>query len=82
MPEPREPFVWAGQPLDTIGELLDAICAVPDDATAADFMAAYRAHTPHADSNAGYVIGYCGDEKRAELYERFGLGHPVFGRAV
>lgn len=77
------PFVWAGRRCDTtIGELLDAVCAIPDAATGAEFMDAYRAVTDHADENIGYIIGYVEPAaRRRALYARLGVAHPIFGGA-
>lgn len=74
------PFEWDGKPLPTVGTLLDAACKAERDGKAAEFMAAYRAHTEHADSNLGYLIGYLEPaERRQQMYAAFAIGHPVFG---
>ncbi len=72
-------FEWDGQPLPTIGELLSAADAAERAGRAQEFLTAYRAHTPHADGNLGYIIGYMGDEDRARMYAAYALVHPIFG---
>lgn len=76
---------WNGKDLDTIGTLSDAILAIvrADDQQAADrFMELYRAESPHADSNVGYLSGYYGAETMAQVQRMFGAAHPIFGSAV
>lgn len=78
-----QPFIWNGQPLPTVGDLLDAATKITDPAEAQRFMSEYRAVNPHADSNIGYVLGYIEPaERRRALYDLFQVGHPVFGGAV
>jgi hypothetical protein len=73
-------FTWKGQELGTIGQLFDAMLAVESDEEAAEFMAAYRASSPHADVNIGYLTGYCSPEEAERLRARFNVSHPIFGR--
>jgi hypothetical protein len=75
-----EPFTWRGIPRPTIGDLLNAVCALTDREEAARFMDAYRAVNDHADANIGYIIGYIEPaSRRQELYELVAVQHPVFG---
>ncbi len=76
------PFVWNGIPLITIGELGDAICAIDTREEAHHFMAAYRASTPHAAANIGYLAGYYDQETAQRIYAWFETAHPIFGTQV
>jgi hypothetical protein len=78
-PSSNEPFVWKGEELATIGKLTDAIARLASREEAQEFIAAYRAHTPHADSNAGYVTGYLAPDEGQRLREWMGAAHPIFG---
>lgn len=75
-------FVWDGKPLDTIGELGDAMYAIykrGNQAEADRFMAAYRAYTENADSNIGYLTGYYGADDAEAMRVMFQAAHPIFG---
>lgn len=75
-----KPFEWQGEPVNTIGELLDAAFEAERDGNALAFLNAYREVNPHADVNLSYVIGYVEPaQRRGEMYEAFGLNHPVLG---
>jgi hypothetical protein len=69
---------WDGKPLGTIGELLDAVCAVGSRDEAQRFMAAYRAETGHAAANIGYIAGYCDPETCKRIWDWFSCAHPIF----
>lgn len=74
---------WDGRELDTIGDLSDVVLAITragDRDAAQRFMAQYRAETPHADINIGYLSGYYDPQRMAEVQELFDVAHPVFGR--
>lgn len=76
-----EPMVWRGKSLDTVGALNDMICTILREGTeseAREFMTAYRAINPHADSNVGYLSGYHSLDTMQRIQERFGVGHPIF----
>jgi hypothetical protein len=73
---------WNGSRLATIGELLDAVTAVGSREEAQRFMAAYRAETEHADSNIGYIAGYCDPGTARRIRDWFGCAHPVFGTRI
>lgn len=76
-------FEWDGKPRETLGTLLIAAMEAEQAGKAAEFLAAYRAYTPHADSNLGYLIGYVEPpELRHELYQAYAIGHPIFGGAL
>lgn len=75
-------FIWKGEPLRSIRELLDAMFAIDHAEEAAFFMAEYRKANEHADQNAGYILGYVEPpERRRAMYELFMVSHPVFGGA-
>jgi hypothetical protein len=74
-----QPFMWEGRSTGTIGQLLEEASRAEREGKATAFLQAYREHTPHADSNLGYVIGYVEPpERRRKLYASFDLMHPVF----
>lgn len=74
---------WHGRPIDSVTDVcavMESICASDNaEAEAASFMEAYRAYTPHADTNIGYMIGYYDHEKALRMQQLFGVTHPVFG---
>lgn len=72
-------FQWRGEELRTIGQLTAAVGALSSREEAQEFIAAYRAHEPHADANAGYVTGYLDPVTAERLREWMGTPHPVFG---
>lgn len=74
-----EPHVWKGKPIETIGDLIDAIAALESREEAQEFITDYRAISEHADANAGYVTGYLPAERGQELREWMGAAHPIFG---
>jgi transcriptional regulator with XRE-family HTH domain len=73
---------WNGQQLGSFGDLLDAVCAVESREDAHRFMAAYRAETPHAASNVGYLAGYCDSETARRIWDWFECAHPIFGTRI
>ena len=73
---------WNGKTITTAGDLFDAAASCHTQAEADEFLAAYRAHSEHADANLGYIIGYGDDDTRARLYGLFRLNHPIFGEPV
>lgn len=82
----ESPFEWQGEPLVTIGDLNDAISriySIEDEEerqrTADVFMEQYRAHSPHADSNIGYLTGYHGHDTMVGMLRLFQTRHPIFG---
>jgi hypothetical protein len=66
----------------TIGQLLDAVCAVKTREEAHAFMAAYRAVSPHAGQNVGYIAGYRDPATARRIWDWFECAHPVFGTHV
>ena len=72
-------FVFEDKEVNTVGELLDAAVESMRNGKAAEFLAAYRAVNEHANANLGYVIGYCSDPLRSDLYKAYGVQHPIFG---
>ena len=70
---------WRGQELKTIGEITDAMKKIKTKEEAAEFKAAYRLLSRHADSNLGYLTGYFGPKEADRLRELFEVSHPVFG---
>ncbi len=77
-----KPFEWNGTPLLTIRQLGDAIVAIDTREEAHRFMAAYRAYTPYAAANVGYVAGYYHQETAQRIYALFQTAHPIFGTHV
>ncbi|MGG0793730.1 hypothetical protein ABE137_06960 [Brevibacillus laterosporus] len=70
---------WKGQQLNTAGDLLNKgiiKCETPEEAQ--EFMRQYRAENEHADSNVGYLSGYCSIEEAKRIKEWFGVKHPIF----
>ncbi len=43
------------------------------------FMEAYRAETPHAATNVGYLAGYCSADTAEQIWDWFECAHPIFG---
>jgi hypothetical protein len=73
-------MIWKGKELKTIGDLMDhgiSKCTTREEAQ--EFMRQYRAETPHADSNIGYLSGYYSPEEGARIRDWFGVKHPVLG---
>lgn len=70
---------WKGKKLVTIGDIssaMEAIAASENaEEEAAEFMRRYRAASPHADQNIGYLCGYFGN--RLEVQKLFGVEHPL-----
>jgi hypothetical protein len=76
---------WNGKQLETIGDLGNAIAAIVRDGTREDaqqFMAAYRAETPHAATNVGYMAGYHDADTARRIWDWFECAHPVFGTYI
>lgn len=83
MSEPKDkPFWWQGKQLETMGEIMEAAQQIRTKATAKKFMEAYRAITPHADKNIGYMTGYYSPKTMAKLQRLFEVSHPIFGRTI
>jgi len=75
-------MIWKGQTLDTIGQYLDAICAIykkGDQQEAIEFTGLYLAENEYALENIGYISGYCEPETMVGILKLFGVRHPVFG---
>ena len=75
-------FEWRGQRVETFGDLgamVVRICRDGDREEAAEFMAAYREVTAHADINVGYLAGYYDSETAQQIWDWFGVSHPIFG---
>ena len=74
---------WKGHDLITIGDLMyhgiDK-CETPEEAQ--EFMRLYRADSPHADVNIGYLSGYYGATDMRRIQQWFGCAHPIFGTAI
>ena len=71
-------MIWKGESFLTIGDFMTKgieCCLTAEEARA--FMAAYRAETPHADVNIGYLSGYYGEADRCRIQEWFGVVHPI-----
>ena len=81
-------FEWQGKALATYGQIATAMRRIYEitdseerQRTADAFMAAYRAVSPHADANVGYLTGYEGHETMVGMLRLFRVNHPVFGPA-
>ena len=72
-------FTWNGKKNSTNGEIMNAIESIQTREDARAFLDTYRAVTPHADENVGYLSGYFDSEKAAAIRQLFGVKHPVFG---
>lgn len=72
---------WKGHELKTVGDIMtygiDA-CASREEAQA--FIALYEAENSYARENIGYLAGYYSREKAQQIYDWFGVSHPIFGR--
>jgi hypothetical protein len=71
---------WKGRELNTIGDLMTHgidKCDTPEEAQ--EFMRLYEAENPHARDNIGYLAGYYSTEKKHQIFEWFGVHHPIFG---
>ena len=73
---------WQGRSLNTFGDIMDALVGLQSAEEAADFMRRYRAANPHADTNVGYLTGYCSATEAQRLQQWCGVRHPIFGRAT
>lgn len=74
---------WKGHELVTIGDLMTYgidKCETPEEAQ--EFMRLYRAESPHADANIGYLSGYYGATTMRRIQQWFGCVHPIFGTAT
>ena len=75
-------MVWQGKLLKTYGDVTDALAGLQSAEDAAHFMHLYRAANPHADTNVGYLTGYCSATEAQRLQQWCGVRHPIFGRAT
>jgi hypothetical protein len=70
--------------LGDIGKLLTLCLKCETKEDAGEVLRQYEKYcdTPQiADSNLGYIFGYCNEEDRKKLYSLFPVSHPVFGTA-
>lgn len=72
-------FTWKGQTLTTYGEILGAATTLASVDEGQEFMKAYRATNPHADSNIGYLTGYLDAESARRVLLLTKTQHPIFG---
>ena len=79
-------LIWKEREIKTlggIGKAIEGILKSKDPQVEADaFMKLYRADTPHADENIGYISGYYDSDKMRRIQELFCVVHPVFGNKV
>ncbi|MHB1778002.1 MAG: hypothetical protein ACYCU7_18770 [Acidimicrobiales bacterium] len=73
---------WRGKDLNTVGDLLDAVCKCGSREEAQEFMRLYRAETTHADANIGYISGYCDGGTMQRIQDWCSVAHPIFGRSI
>jgi hypothetical protein len=68
-----------------MGDLDRAVNRIAAHGTREDaerFMRAYRAETPHAAANVGYLAGYQSSERARRIWDWFQCAHPVFGTYI
>lgn len=74
-----QPHIWKDREIKTIGDLIDAMCALENADEAQAFMEGYRAVNEHAYANVGYCTGYLAGEQGQRLREWCQAAHPIFG---
>jgi hypothetical protein len=74
-----QPHIRKGTEIKTIGDLIDAMCALGSPDEAQKFMAGYVAVNKHAHANVGYCTGYLDNERGQQLREWCQAAHPIFG---
>lgn len=74
-----QPHIWKNAEIKTIGDLIDAMCALASREEAQEFMRGYVAVNEHAYANVGYCTGYLGHEEGQRLREWCQAAHPIFG---
>ena len=71
-------FIWQGNKLKTLGELMDAAVKCSTD-EATEFLRCYESVTPNARENLGYLSGYLSENECKDFRQKFGVVHPIFG---
>ena len=72
-------MIWKGRELKTIGDLMFGIECCQTREEAQEFMRLYEQENAHARANIGYVAGYFSVETADQIYDWFGVEHPIFG---
>jgi len=72
---------YRGTELKTYTEIIDFALKLKGKAQT-NFVKAYAVSGPYALSNVGYISGYYGPKKMAEIQRVFNAAHPIFGRSV
>jgi hypothetical protein len=72
---------WKGKKLDTYTAIIDLALKLKGNEQKA-FIKAYAASGKYALTNIGYLSGYYGPEKMAQIQKVFNVAHPIFGRSI
>lgn len=72
-------MIWKGQELKTMGDLMNGIKRCDTREEAQEFMRIYEQENAHARENIGYMAGYVSVEEADQIYDWFGVSHPIFG---
>lgn len=72
-------MLWKGKNIESMGDLIDAVTGCINREEAQEFMAQYRAESPYARENIGYLAGYLSREQATRVFDWFEVSHPVFG---
>lgn len=75
-------FLWRGQSLVSVGDIINAVTAIQSREEAQEFMRDYGAHTAYAKENIGYMAGYMSHDQAQRIYDWFECAHPIFGTKV
>ena len=76
-------MIWKDREIKTGGDMMNVvieICRSNNRAEAQEFMRLYEIITPHARDNIGYMAGYYSPEEADQIYDLFGVSHPIFGK--
>ena len=72
-------MIWKGRELKSMGDLMDGVKRCDNREEAQEFMRLYEQESPHARANIGYMAGYFSSEEADQIYDWFGVSHPIFG---
>jgi hypothetical protein len=75
-------FVWHGEKIVTIRDMLDAIVACRNKREACLFMKTYSRTNPkiNVKDEIGYMAGYLSLDEQNRVYELFDCWHPCLGK--
>ena len=76
-------LIWKDKEIKNMGETIDAFVRTQTAEECLELMRIFRAETPHADANVGYMLGYIDDADARRIRAWLGpaVTHPVFGDA-